>query len=392
MNEPVIIDAVRTPFGRRKGYLRESRPDNLLAHAIDGLIQRTGLPPDKVGDVVAGCVSQAGEQGANVGRLAVLLSGLPQTVPAVTLNRMCGSSQQAIHFTAQAIAAGDLDYAIGCGVESMTRVPMFLDVTLGQQDFRGFELLNPAVLARHPLIHQVESAERIADQWKLSREELDSYAKESHRRAHAAAEVERNKEILPTTGVDAEGAAITASRDEGVRASIDDARMKSMAPVFRARGEGVVTAANSSQIADGAAAMLIANRSVAEADGFRPRARFRARVATGSDPVMQLTGVIPATRMALAKSGLTIADIDWIEINEAFATVVLSWAREFSPDMDRVNPWGGAIAHGHPLGASGAALMAKMLAGLEASGGEFGLQVMCIGHGMATATIIQRIN
>ncbi|CAN5256528.1 thiolase family protein [soil metagenome] len=391
MNEAVIIDAVRTPFGRRKGNLREFRPDGLLAHTIDGLLERSGLKPDKVGDVIAGCVSQAGEQGANIGRLAVLLSSLPQTVPGVTLNRMCGSSQQAIHFAAQAVAAGDLDYAIGCGVESMTRVPMFLDVTLGQKDFKGFELLNPAVLQRYPLIHQVESAERIADHWKLPREELDAYAKESHRRAHAAALAGRNKEILATAGFNAEGAAITATLDEGVRASIDDAKMQAMAPVFRTPGEGVVTAANSSQIADGAAAMLIAGRDVAVADGFRPRARFRARVAVGSDPVMQLTGVIPATRMALERAGLTIADIDWFEVNEAFATVVLSWAREFSPDMDKVNPWGGAIAHGHPLGASGAALMAKMLTGLEATGGEFGLQVMCVGHGMATATIIQRL-
>ncbi|HJV73205.1 MAG TPA: thiolase family protein [Noviherbaspirillum sp.] len=391
MSETVILDAIRTPFGRRKGALRNIRPDSLLASVLSELVTRTGVSPNRIDDVVAGCVSQAGEQAANVGRLASLLAGLPPAVPGVTLNRMCGSSQQAVHFAAQAIAAGDARYAIGCGVESMTRVPMFLDLTLGQHDFRGFDDLNPGLKERYPLVHQVESAERIADQWKISRAEVDAYAKESHRRAHAAAAEGRNKEIVATAGVDAEDAPIILAKDEGIRAVIDDTKMASMAPVFRPVDKGVVTAANASQIADGAAAVLLADKEIAEAEGFRPRARFRARVVTGSDPVMQLTGVIPATHIALERAGLTIADLDWIEVNEAFASVVLCWSREFSPDMEKVNPWGGAIAHGHPLGASGAGLMAKMLTGLEARDGEFGLQVMCIGHGMATATIIQRL-
>ena len=391
MAEAVIIDAIRTPFGRRKGALRDTRPDSLLAGTLQHLLQRNQVAPERIEDVVTGCVSQAGEQGANVGRLAVLLAGMPVSVPAVSLNRMCGSSQQAVHFAAQAIAAGDIDYAIGCGVESMTRVPMFLDLTLGQRDFQGFTELNPALREHYALIHQVESAERIADQWQLSRTDLDEYSKQSHRRAAAAAAAGRNREIVATAGVDASGAALMLASDEGIRSVIDDVRMAAMPPVFRAPGEGVITPANASQIADGAAALLLADRDVALADGLRPRARFRARVACGSDPVLQLTGVIPATRMALAKAGLCMADLDWIEINEAFACVVLSWARELSPDMDKVNPWGGAIAHGHPLGATGAALMAKMLNGLEATDGEFGLQVMCIGHGMATATILQRL-
>ena len=392
MAEPVIVDAIRTPFARRQGALREIRPDSLLADTLRQLMQRNPLlAPEKLDDVIAGCVSQAGEQGANVGRLAVMLAGLPSTVPAVSLNRMCGSSQQAVHFAAQAIAAGDSRHAIGCGVESMTRVPMFLDITLGRDEFSGFDALNPALKQHYPLVHQIESAERIGAQWALSRDELDAYAKESHRRAHAAAVAGRNREIVPVAGVDAAGNGSMLTGDEGVRAVIDDARMASMAPVLRPVGQGVITAANSSQIADGAAAVLLADSDVAAADGLRTRARFRARVACGSDPVMQLTGVIPATRIALEKAGLSLADIDWVEINEAFASVVLCWAREFSPDMDKVNPWGGAIAHGHPLGATGAGLMAKMLNGLEATDGEFGLQVMCIGHGMATATIIQRV-
>lgn len=391
MAEAVIIDAVRTPFGRRGGALREHRPDSLLAFTINGLIQRSGVDPNVIEDVVAGCVSQAGEQGANIGRLAVLLSDLPTTVPGVAMNRMCGSSQQAVHTAAQAVASGDLRYAIGCGVESMTRAPMFLDITLGKSDFSDFQGLNPDLLARYPLVHMVESAERIAETWGLSRESCDAFAKESHRRAYAAIGAGVHKEILPISGVDKDGKTITLAVDEGVRGQLDEAKMAALNPVFRAPGTGVVTAANSSQITDGAGALLIADRDVAKADGLTPQARFRARVAIGSDPIMQLTGVIQATHLALRKAGLTLQDLDWIEINEAFAAVALAWFKEFSPDEAKVNPWGGAIAHGHPLGGSGASLMAKMLTGLKATGGQFGLQVMCIGHGMATATIIERI-
>jgi acetyl-CoA acyltransferase len=390
MAEAVIIEAVRTPFGRRGGALREYRPDALLAHVIDGLLARAGIDPHKIEDVIDGTVTLAGEQGANPARLAVLLSNLAVEVPGVSLNRMCGSSQQAVHFAAQAVAAGDMDYVIGCGVESMSRVPMFLDIGLGRP-VSGFEALNPELFKRHELIHQGESAERVADKWGLSRQDVDEFAKQSHRRAAAAQSARLNRELIPVSGVSPEGGPLRLERDEGVRAQIDDAKMASLKPAFRPEGKGVVTAANSSQLSDGASAVLVASASTARADGFKAKARFRSRVAVGSDPTLQLTGVIPATRLALAKAGLTIGDLDWIEINEAFATVVLSWAQELNADMAKVNPWGGAIAHGHPLGATGAGLMAKMLAGLEATGGTLGLQVMCIGHGQATATVIERL-
>ena len=390
MAEAVIIEAVRTPFGRRGGALREYRPDALLAHVIDGLLARAGIDPHKIEDVIDGTVTLAGEQGANPARLAVLLSKLPVEVPGVSLNRMCGSSQQAVHFAAQAVAAGDMDYVIGCGVESMSRVPMFLDIGLGRP-VSGFEALDPELFKRHELIHQGESAERVADKWRLSRQDVDEFARESHRRAALAQRGALNRELIPVSGVSPEGGTLVVERDEGVRAQIDEAKMASLKPAFRPDGKGVVTAANSSQISDGASAVLVASASAARADGFNAKARFRARVVVGSDPTLQLTGVIPATRLALAKAGMTISDLDWIEINEAFATVVLSWAHELNADMARVNPWGGAIAHGHPLGATGAGLMAKMIAGLEATGGTLGLQVMCIGHGQATATVIERI-
>ncbi|HUU72246.1 MAG TPA: thiolase family protein [Burkholderiales bacterium] len=390
MSEAVILEAVRSPFGRRGGVLREQRPDGLLAHVIDSLVERAGIAPDKVEDVIDGTVTLAGEQGANPARLAVLLSKLPVTVSGVSLNRMCGSSQQAVHFAAQAVASGDMDYVIGCGVESMSRVPMFLDIGLGK-DVSGFETLNPELFKRNELIHQGESAERISDKWALTRHDVDEFAKESHRRAARAQASGANREIVPVQGVSPEAQPVTVDRDEGVRAQLDEAKMASLKPAFRPEGNGIVTAANASQISDGASAVLVANRDVALADGFKPKARFRARVALGSDPTLQLTGVIPATQRALQKSGLTIGDLDWIEINEAFASVVLSWAKELKPDMDKVNPWGGAIAHGHPLGATGGGLMSKMLSGLEATDGTLGLQVMCIGHGQATATVIERV-
>ena len=388
MAEAVILEAVRTPFGRRGGVLRDIRPDKLLAHTLDGLEVRAGIDPEKIEDVVTGVVTQAGEQGANVGRLAVMLAGFPVTVPAVSINRMCGSSQQAIHFASQAIAAGDMSYAIGCGVESMTRVPMFSDIGGTPDAGSVFEALNPGLLEKQELIHQGESAERIADEWRISREDIDALSAESHHRAAAAPQ--EGRELLPIGGLDPEGNPVEVKRDEGVRANVDPEKMAGLKTVFRPES-GVVTAGNSSQISDGASAVLVGDREIAEADGFRPKARFLARVAVGDDPAMQLTGVIPATRMALKKAGLSIQDLDWIEVNEAFATVVLSWADELKPDMEKVNPWGGAIAHGHPLGATGAGLMAKMVAGLEATDGQLGLQVMCIGHGMSTATIIERI-
>src|ERR687891_47921 len=385
MREPVVLEAVRTPFGKAGGAFREVRPDALLARTLDGLLERAGLGPERVEDVMNGTVTQAGEQGANLGRLGVMLAGFPVTVPAVSLNRMCGSSQQAAHFASQAVAAGDIVYAIGSGVESMTRVPMFSDIG------EGFEALNPDLLEKQELIHQGESAERIADRWGITREDVDALATESHRRASAATRENKNAEILPTPGLDTQGNQIELTSNEGIRGVVDAEKMASLRTVFRSEGDGVVTAGNSSQISDGASAILVGERKRAEADGIEPRAKFRARVVVGNDPTVQLTGVIPATRLALKKANLSINDLDWIEINEAFATVVLSWADELKPDMEKVNPWGGAIAHGHPIGATGAGLMAKMLAGLEATDGRLGLQVMCIGHGMSTATIIERI-
>ena len=385
MGEPVLLEAIRTPFARQGGAFREVRPDALLAHALRGLVGRVGIAPEQIEDVINGTVTQAGEQGANIGRLGVMLADFPVTVPAVTLNRMCGSSQQAVHFASQAIAAGDICYAVASGVESMTRAPMFSDIG------EGYEALNRDLLDKQDLVHQGESAERIAEQWSITREDVDALAAESHRRASEAALENKNAEMLPTEGLDAEGNPIELTSDEGIRGVVDAEKMASLKTVFRPGGDGVVTAGNSSQISDGAAAVLVGERERAEADGFAPRAKFRARVAVGDDPTMQLTGVIPATRLALKKAGLSMDDLDWIEINEAFATVVLSWADDLDPDMQKVNPWGGAIAHGHPIGATGAGLMAKMLAGLEATDGQLGLQVMCIGHGMATATVIERI-
>jgi len=389
MAEPVIVAAVRTPFGKRGGAFRDTRPDTLLALALNGVRARAGVAPARIDDVVCGTVTQAGEQGANIGRLGVLLAGFPVAVPAVSLNRMCGSSQQAVHFAAQAIAAGDARYAIGCGVENMTRVRMFFDIDPDGR-YGGFGGLNPELAARHELIHQGESAERVAARWGLSRQALDEFSIESHRRAWAAHAGGPTREILSTPGVDEAGATTELRRDEGVRERVDPQKMATLRTIFREQG-GVITAGNSSQISDGASAVLIADREAARADGLAPRARFRARVVIGSDPTLQLDGVIPATRLALERARVSLGDLDWIEVNEAFACVPLAWAREFEPDMAKLNPWGGAIAHGHPLGATGAGLMAKMLAGLEASGGTLGLQTMCIGHGMATATIIERI-
>jgi acetyl-CoA acetyltransferase family protein len=392
MPEAVILEAVRTPFGKRGGALREQRPDSLLAHALKGVVQRAGVDPARIEDVIDGTVTLCGEQGANPGRLGVLLGDFPTQVPGVSLNRMCGSSQQAVHFAAQAVAAGDMNYVIASGVESMTRVPMFLDVTLGREGVHGFEGLNPELFKKHEIIHQGESAERIADKWGFTRKDVDDFAKESHRRAAKAQAAGWNKEILATDGVSPEAQQISLTRDEGVRAQLDEAKMASLKPAFRPEGKGVVTAGNSSQISDGASAVLVANAEVAKADGHRARARFRARVVVGSDPMLQLTGVIAATRKALDRAGLTVKDIDWFEINEAFAVVPLCWAHDLAIPLEKVNPWGGAIAHGHPLGATGGGLMAKMLAGLEATGGRFGLQTMCIGHGQATATVIERLN
>ncbi len=385
MSEPVILDAIRTPIGRMRGAYRETRPDQLLAHTLQALVKKTGVDPNRIGDAIVGCVSQVGEQGVNIARRTALLAGLPISVPGVALNRFCSSGQQAIHFAAQAVAAGDHDYVLAAGVESMTRVPM------GADSGEVWKTIYLSMREQHDLIHQGESAERMAEKWKITRKDVDEFAAESHRRASEAAKAGKHTEIVATPGLDAEGKHVSLTRDEGIRDVINMEKMAQLPTVFRPDGNGVVTAANSSQISDGSGAVLVADSDIAKADGFKPRARFRARVVIGSDPTMQLDGVIPATKLALEKARLTIKDLDWIEINEAFATVVLSWARELNPDMAKVNPWGGAVAHGHPIGGTGSVLMAKLLAGLDSVGGQFGLQVMCAGHGMATATIVERI-
>jgi acetyl-CoA acyltransferase len=374
MRDVFIVDAVRTPIGRGKadGALHSVHPVDVLAATLTALVDRTRVGAAEIEDIVTGCVTPIGEQGANIGRLAGLKAGFPVEVPALQLNRFCGSGQQAIHFAAQAIAAGDMEMAIGCGVESMSRVTMGSDFALTDEFRADFPF---------QLLHQGISAELIAKKWGVKREELDEFSAQSHCRAAAA---ERNGwtrcEVFPFHGLHA---------DEGVRANPDLAKMQSLKPVFSA--DGVVTAANSSQISDGAGAVLLASGPKADRLGLRKRARIVARAVVGSDPELMLTGPIPATRKALAMAGLDARDIDAFEINEAFACVPLVWGREIQPDMSKLNIQGGAIAHGHPLGATGAVLMTKLVNILERTGGRYGLQSMCIGFGMATATIIERM-
>jgi acetyl-CoA acetyltransferase family protein len=282
------------------------------------------------------------------------------------------------------VAAGDTKCCIAAGVESISRVPVYSDIG-------GLDKLNPAACTKFGLVHQAESGERIAEQWKISRAEADAFGMESQRRASHAANEHLHRELLPFEGLDREGNSVRLTRDEGIRDTVDAAKVASLNPAYRPIGQGVLTAANSSQFADGAAAVMLADRDWAEARGLRPRARFLARVVAADDPALALMAVVPATQMALERSGLRIESLDWIEFNEAFSTVVLAWARETGADLQKVNPWGGAIAHGHALGATGVALLAKMLVGLETTGGTLGLQVMTIGHGQATATVIERV-
>jgi acetyl-CoA acyltransferase len=375
MRDVFIIDAIRTPIGRGKedGKLHGIHPVDLLAKTLNALVDKAGVDRAHVEDIVTGCVTAHGEQGTNIGRLAGLKAGFPIEVPALQLNRFCGSGQQAIHFAAQAIAAGDMEMAIGCGVESMSRVPMGSDGAITDEFRADFPC---------QLLHQGVSAEMIAEKWGVKREELDEFAAQSHCRAAAA---QRNgwtrSEIFALNGLEG---------DEGVRPNPDLSRMRALKPVFRP--DGVVTAANSSQISDGAGAVLLASAKKVEELGLRKRARIVARSVVGSDPELMLTGPIPATQKALKMAGLNVGDIDAFEINEAFACVPLVWAREIQPAMERLNMQGGAIAHGHPLGGTGAVLMTKLVNILERTGGRYGLQSMCIGFGMATGTIIERVN
>jgi len=384
--EAVIIDAVRTPMGRRDGMLKNWHPVDLLGYTLSGLAQRNKLDTSLIEDVIAGCVMQVGEQAANVGRNAALAAGFPESVPGTTVDRQCGSSQQAIHFAAQGVMAGSYDVVIACGVESMTRVPMGSSAKNGPGKPFG-----PAMMRRY---HEVQfnqgiSAEMLAERWKLSRECLDQYSLESHRRAAQARDLGWfDREILPVP-IETEQGKSNVSRDEGIRAETTLEKMATLKTVFKA--DGVVTAANSSQITDGASAVLIMDRATAERLGYKPMARFVAFALAAEDPVLMLGAPIPATRRILDRAGLMLEDMDRIEINEAFASVVLAWQKETKADFARVNVNGGAIALGHPLGASGARLMTTLVHELQRSGGRYGLQTMCEGGGMANATIIERL-
>ncbi len=388
MTTAVIVDAIRTPLGRRNGKLKDWHPVDLAAETLKALQERNDLDPSVVDDVVMVCVMQVGEQAANVARNAVLAAGWPESVPGTTIDRQCGSSQQAAHFAAQGVIAGAYDVVVAAGVEVMSRVPMGASMIDGKYGFP----FGPKVGARYAdqggLVPQGISAELIADQWDLSREDLDRYGVRSQEFARRATDEGRfEREILPVLGADGE----MMSVDEGLR----DTTMESLGnlkPSFRAEEDGGrVTAGNSSQITDGASALLIMSEEKASALGLTPRARFINFSLAGADPRLMLTAPIPATAKVLERAGMSIDDIDLVEINEAFASVVLAWEKEFHPDMDRVNQNGGAIALGHPLGCSGARLMTTLLNELERTGGRYGLQTMCEGGGMANATIIERL-
>ena len=385
MPTAVIVDAIRTPLGKRNGRLKEWHPVDLAAETLRALVDRTGIDPALVDDVVMGCVMQVGEQGVNVARNAVLGAGFPDTVPGTTVDRQCGSSQQAAHFAAQGVIAGAYDVVIAGGVEVMTRVPMGSSMADGKYGFP----FGPKVAARYEsvggLVPQGISAELIAEKWGISRDDMDRFGVRSQEyAARATREGRFQAEILPV--LDAEGKLMTT--DEGIRESTYE-KLASLKPSFKE--DGGVTAANSSQITDGAAALLIMSEEKAKALGLEPRARFVNFSLAGSDPRLMLTAPIPATAKVLERAGVTIDQMDLIEINEAFASVVLAWEKEHHPDMSKVNVNGGAIAIGHPLGCSGARLMTTLLNELERTGGRYGLQTMCEGGGMANATIIERL-
>ena len=384
MPNAVIVDAVRTPVGRRNGRLSDWHAVDLAAQPLRALVERNDLDPALIEDVIMGCTMTVGEQAMNIGRNAALAAGFPDTVPGTTVDRQCGSAQQAVHFAAQAVMAGAMDIVIGAGVESMSRVPIGSTTEPGPGEAYG-----PTVLRRFAFIHQGMSAEEIARRWNVSRDEMDAFALESHRRAAAAHDDGRfDHEIvaLATPGPDGED---ELGFDEGVRRDTTLEKLGGLPPAFAP--DGTITAGTSSQISDGSAAVLVMSEERAESLGLRPRARFHTFAVAANDPVIMLTAVIPATRLVLAKAKMALDDIDAVEINEAFASVVLAWERELHPDMSKVNPNGGAIAIGHPTGCSGARLMATLLNELERSGGRYGLQTMCEGGGQANATIIERL-
>ncbi|MFZ2240822.1 MAG: thiolase family protein [Gordonia amarae] len=401
---PVIVDAIRTPIGKRKGSLSGWHPVELAATVIAAVVERAGIDPALVDDVIVGCVTQVGPQSTNIARNAALVAGLPETVPGTTVDRQCGSSQQAVHFAAQAIASGSMDVVVAAGVECMSTVPMFSNAPGG--NIR--EVYGDALQGRYAeretfgtagLVPQGLSAEAVVDKWSLTREELDAYAARSQERAATArAEGRFEREILPVarkvrdpeTGEVREDGVISA--DEPIREGTTAEGLAGLKPAFLPEGEGRVTAGNASQIVDGAAALLIMSDELAAKLGLTPRAAVREMTVVGDDPVMMLTALIPATHKALERSGLSVDDIDLFEVNEAFASVVLAWQRELKADDDKLNVNGGGISLGHPLGASGARLMVTMLHELERTGSRYGLQTMCEGGGMANATILERLS
>jgi acetyl-CoA acyltransferase len=385
--EAVIVEAVRTAVGRRNGRLKDWHPVDLMAEVLSTLVQRTGVDPGMVEDVIVGCVSQVGEQSINVGRNAVLAAGFPEIVPGTTVDRQCGSSQQAIHFAAQGVLGGAYDIVIAGGVEAMTRVPLGSSYQNGPGAPFGSRMLRRY---DNGLVHQGISADLVAQKWELSRTELDEFSLESHRRAaRATAEGRFRSQIVPIEVKNEDGTTSIFDRDEGIRTDTSMEKLASLKPAFKP--DGLITAGNSSQISDGAAAVLIMERATAERLGLRPRARFVAFSLAGDNPIIMLTAPIPATYKVLERAGLTLGQIDLVEINEAFASVPLAWQRETGADMQRVNVNGGAVAVGHPLGASGARLTTVLLHELERSGGRYGLQTICEGGGMANAMIIERI-
>ena len=395
MREAVIIDAVRTPLGRGKknGALAGWHPVDLATEPLRALVERTGIDPEIIEDVIMGCVSQVGEQSLNVGRNAALAAGLPETVCGTSVDRQCGSSQQAVHFAAQGVIAGAYDCVVAAGVEVMSRVPMGMSASTGGAPF------GPRMIGRYQeanlydrggLVPQGISAEIIAKKWSLSRESLDELSLASHMNAAAATENGWFAgEIVPVEVRHDDGTTETISTDEGIRPGSTLEKLASLQPAFEEGG--VITAGNSSQITDGSAAILVMERKRAEQLGLTPRARFHAFALGACDPVIMLSAPIPATTNVLRRAGMKLSDMDAVEINEAFAPVVLAWAKEHDADMSKVNPHGGAIALGHPLGASGARLMTTLLGYLERTGGRWGLQTMCEGGGMANATVIERL-
>jgi acetyl-CoA acyltransferase len=382
--EVVIVEAVRTPLGKRNGVLKDVHPVVMAAHILRVLIHRAGIEPEIVDDVIFGCVTQHGEQGVNIARNAWLATGFPYTTPATTVDRQCGSSQQAIHFAAGQILAGACDVVIAGGVESMSRVPM------GSNFSDCGNAFPPELLELYDLVPQGISAQLVANKYGISRREMDEYGVRSHRlAAYARDHGYFDREIVPME-VSSNGSKLLVTKDEGIRDDTSYEKVAALQPAFNP--EHQITAGNSSQITDGAAAVLLMSLTKAKELGLKPRARIVAQTVVGTDPVLMLEGPIPATRKVLSKAGLRLEDIDLFEINEAFASVVLAWAKEIQPDMDKVNVNGGAIALGHPLGATGARLMTTLLHELERRGARYGLQAMCIGGGMGTATIIERLD